>query len=264
MGEILLIAVILATVTFILVYGLRLARMREGTMRRAGTILGVIAVVGITAGLYLGLFWAPTERVMGDVYRIIYIHFPSWVGTGAGYLIAFLASIFYLKTRDAGYDYLALAGAEVGLLFNATGLITGALWGRPTWGVYWTWDPRLTTTAIMAITFAGYLVLRAFMEDPEGRARAAALVAIVGFLNVPIVYFSVRWWRTIHQVQSSPDTVSPEIYWPLRVMMLSFAFLALFLITRRNELARIRGEEEMQAMRLEVEGIRGTREEVAG
>lgn len=252
MGEILFVAVILAVVAFIIGYGLRLARMPQGTMRRAGSILGAVAVVGIVAGLYMGLFWAPTERVMGDVYRIIYIHFPSWVGTGAGYLIAFIASIIYLKTRDAGYDYLALAGAEVGLLFNVTGLVTGALWGRPTWGVYWTWDPRLTTTAIMAITFAGYLVLRAFMEDPEARARAAALVAIVGFLNVPIVYFSVKWWRTIHQVQSSPDTVSPEIYWPLRVMMISFACLALFLMTRRTELARIRGEEELESMRFEV------------
>jgi heme exporter protein C len=254
MGTILLIAVVAALAAGAVIFGFRLARLSEGTARRAGTALGIAGLILAALGLYLGLFWAPTERVMGDVYRIIYIHFPSWVGTSTGYLLAFIASVAYLKTREPGYDYVALSGAEVGLLFNAAGLITGSLWGRPTWGVYWTWDPRLTTTAIMAITFAGYLVLRAFMEDPETRARAAAVVAVVGFLNVPIVYFSVRLWRTIHQVQSSPDTVDPQIYWPLRVMMVAFLLLALFLMARRYELARIRGDEEMQAMRLEVAG----------
>ncbi|UCF21713.1 MAG: cytochrome c biogenesis protein CcsA [Gemmatimonadota bacterium] len=228
--------------------------MAESSVRRAGTMAGVGALVLLALGLYLGLVWAPAERLMGDVYRIMYIHFPSWVGTGAGYLTAFLASIFYLKTRDPGYDYVALAGAEIGLLFNVTGLITGALWGRPTWGVYWTWDPRLTTTAIMAITFAGYLVLRAFMEDPEGRARASSLVAIVGFVNVPIVYFSVRWWRTLHQVQSSPETVDAPIVWALRTMMVAFVLLFVFLLAQRFLLARIRGEEELELMKLEVAG----------
>ncbi|HSG81446.1 MAG TPA: cytochrome c biogenesis protein CcsA, partial [Gemmatimonadota bacterium] len=197
---------------------------------------------------------APTERIMGDVYRIMFVHFPSWVGTAAGYLIAFSASIAYIKTRDQGYDYVAVAGAEAGLLFNVVGLITGALWGRPTWGVYWTWDPRLTTTAIMAITFAGYLVLRAFIDDPEGRARTSSLVAIVGFVNVPIVYFSVRWWRTLHQVQSSPETIDPAMVWPLRGMMLAFLCLVIFMLTRRYLLARLRGEEEMEMVRLEVTG----------
>jgi heme exporter protein C len=238
----------------LLILSVRLTNMPEEKVRKLGTTTGIIALVLLALGLYLGLVWAPAELVMGDVYRIMYIHFPSWVGTAAGYLIAFTASIAYLKTRNAGFDYVAVAGAEIGLMFNVTGLITGALWGRPTWGVYWTWDPRLTTTAIMAITFAGYLVLRAFLEDPEARARVSSLVAIVGFVNVPIVYFSVRWWRTLHQVQSSPETVDSPIVWALRTMMVAFFLLFIFLLTRRFMLARIRGEEEMQALRLEVAG----------
>ena len=246
--------VVAAIAVGVIVYGLRLVKMSEDSARRVGTIAGVGAAVLLVLGLYLGLIWAPTERIMGDSYRIMYIHFPSWVATGAGYLTAFIASIAYLRTRDAGYDYVAVSGVEIGLLFNVTGLITGSLWGRPTWGVYWTWDPRLTTTAIMAITFGGYMVLRSFMEDPEARARVASLVAIVGFVNVPIVYFSVRWWRTLHQVQSSPETVDQPMVLALRTMMVAFVLLFLFMLTRRYTLARIRGEEELRAVRLEVAG----------
>ena len=221
------------------------------TAERIGKYCGLAALALLALGLYLGLYWAPAERIMGDVYRIMYVHFPSWVGTAAGYLTAFVASILYLWKRQPKFDYWAYAGAEVGLLFNVTGLITGSIWGRPTWGVWWTWDPRLTTTAIMAITFAGYLVLRAFMEDPESRARVAALVAIVGFLNVPLVYFSVRIWRTLHQVQSSPETVDASMVTSLRVMMAAFLLLFVFLLTRRYLLARVQGEEELAALRPE-------------
>jgi heme exporter protein C len=254
LGKIILYGVVVAIVAVVMGYGMRLAKAPKEAAIRVGTIAGIVGLVLLALGLFGGLFVAPTERIMGDVYRIMFIHFPSWVGTAAGYLTAFLASIAYIKTRDQGYDYVAVAGAEIGLLFNVTGLITGALWGRPTWGVYWTWDPRLTTTAIMAITFAGYLVLRAFIEDPEARARTASLVAILGFINVPIVYFSVRWWRTLHQVQSSPETVDPAMVWPLRAMMLAFLFLFIFMLTRRYVLARLRGEEEMDMVRMEVAG----------
>lgn len=222
------------------------------TVDRVGNVFGIAALLLLSIGLYLGLFWAPPDVLMGDVYRIMYVHFPSWVGTASGYFTAFLMSIAYLATRKQTYDYWAHAAAEIGLLFNATGLLTGSIWGRPTWGVWWTWDPRLTTTAIMAITFAGYLVLRAFMEDPDARARASALVAILGFVNVPIVYFSVRWWRTLHQPQSSPETVDNPMVMALRVMMFAFLLLFAYLLTRRYLLARAEGESEMASLRLEL------------
>jgi heme exporter protein C len=240
LGTVVLFIVVAAIVIFVLLYGMRLAGMSESTMKRAGMITGAVGLVTLAVGLYLGLVWAPTAEVMGDSYRIMYIHFPSWVGTAAGYLTAFVASILYIRTRSHGYDYVAVAGAEIGLLFNVVGLITGALWGRPAWGVYWTWDPRLTTTAIMAITFAGYLVLRAFLEDPEARARVSSLVAIIGFVNVP--------------VQSSPDTIDAPMVLALRVMMIAFVLLFLFMLTQRFMLARLRGEEELEAVRLEVAG----------
>lgn len=210
--------------------------------------LGAAALVALAAGLYLGLAWAPPDALMGNVQRIMYIHFPSWLATGLGYLTAFVCSLLYLAKREPRWDAWAVAGVEVGLLFNATGLLTGSIWGRPTWGVWWTWDPRLTTTAVMFLLFAGYLVVRAFVEDPEARARVCALVAIVAFIDVPIVYFSVRWWRTLHQPQSSPDTVDPEMVIALRVMFLAFLLLFGHLLTKRYRLARIRDEVERRAL----------------
>jgi heme exporter protein C len=181
---------------------------------------------------------------MGNVQRIMYVHFPSWIATALGYLTAFICSLIYLARRKPTYDHLAQAGVEVGALFNTTGLITGSMWGRPTWGVWWTWDPRLTTTAIMLIIFVGYLLVRAFLEDPDARARVGALVAIMGFLTLPIVYFSVRWWRTLHQPQSSPSTVDPKMVVALRVMMIGFGLLTAYLMSRRYEAARLEAATE--------------------
>jgi heme exporter protein C len=211
---------------------------------RIGGVAGVAAIPVLAAGLYLGLAWAPPDAMMGNVQRIMYVHFPSWIATAIGYVVALVGSGGYLARRSPRFDWLAHAGVEVGVLFNVSGLVTGSIWGRPTWGVWWTWDPRLTTTAIMLIIFTGYLLVRAFIEDSETRARVAAVVAIVGFLNVPIVYLSVRWWRTLHQIQSSPETVAPEMVVALRVMMGAFALLAVFLVARRYELARLEAAAE--------------------
>jgi len=208
----------------------------------------------VVLGLYLGLVWAPPDSMMGNVQRIMYVHFPSWIATALSYVTAFVCSVLYLARRRPALDYLAQAGVEVGVLFNTTGLITGSIWGRPTWGVWWTWDPRLTTTAIMLLIFVGYLLVRAFLEDPDARARVGALVAIVGFVTLPIVYFSVRWWRTLHQPQSSPSTVDPRMVVALRVMMIAFALGAAYLISRRYELARLQAAVEQ----LEIEPGVGT------
>ena len=214
-----------------------------------GRLAGLVALPLLALGLYLSLVWAPPDAMMGNLQRIMYVHFPSWIATALAYLTAFVCSLLYLARRRATFDHLALAGVEVGVLFNTTGLITGSIWGRHTWGVWWTWDPRLTTTAIMLLIFVGYLLVRAFLEDPDARARVGALVAIVGFVTVPIVYFSVRWWRTLHQPQSSPSTVAPEMVVALRTMMVAFALGAYYLMSRRYELARL----DAAAEQLEVE-----------
>jgi heme exporter protein C len=203
-----------------------------------------LSVAALAIGLYLGLVWAPADAQMGEIQRIMYVHFPSWIATALAYTTAFVASIRYLIRRDPTDDALALAGVEVGAVFNVSGIITGAIWGRPTWGVWWTWDPRLTTTAIMLTIFVAYLLVRAFIEDPDTRARVAAIVAIVGFLDLPIVYFSVRWWRTLHQVQSSPATVDPRMVVALRAMMIAATLIAITLIATRYQLARLEGDQE--------------------
>ena len=227
--------------------------MAEGQrIERLGLLAGWLAIPALALGLYLGLVWAPADVMMGNVQRIMYVHFPSWIAVAICYLTAFVCSLVYLVRRRPIMDQLAHAGVEVGVLFNITGLITGSIWGRPTWGVWWTWDARLTTTALMLVIFLGYLAVRQFLEDPEGRARIAALVATIGFFTLPVVYMSVKWWRTLHQPPSSPETVDPEIVTALRVMFVAFALVAAYLISRRYVLARLEGERER--MELQPEG----------
>ena len=223
-------------------------------IERLGWLAGLVAVPLLILGLYLGLIWAPPDAMMGNVQRIMYVHFPSWIATAIAYGTGFVCSVAYLVKRRPTMDYLAHAGVEVGVLFNLTGLATGSIWGRPTWGIWWTWDPRLTTTALMLVIFLGYLAVRSFLEDPEARARIAALVATVGFFTLPVVYKSVEWWRTLHQRQSSPSTVDNEMVVVLRVMFVAFALLTAFLISRRYLVARLEGEREQLELQPEGQG----------
>jgi len=188
-------------------------------------VLAALAAVLLAVGHYLGLAWAPPDREMGHVQRIMYVHVPlQWMAMLL-LTVNFGCALSYLFKAGWRTDSLAEASAEVGLLCATLGLVTGAIWGKPTWGVYWSWDPRLTAEAIMIVTYTGYLALRRFVEDPERRAVWSAVVGIIGFVNLPIVWFSVRWWRSLHQVQSSPRTVDPEMTLALRVN--AFGFLAL-------------------------------------
>jgi heme exporter protein C len=206
--------------------------------------LPVLALGLLGAGWWLGLVWAPPDREMGDVQRIMYVHVPlQWMAMLAMF-INFVAALAYLFKASWKLDSAAEAAAEVGLVLGTAGMITGAIWGRPTWGVYWSWDPRLTSEAIMLVTYTGYLVLRRFVEDPEKRATWSAAVAILGAINLPVVWFSVRWWRSLHQVQSSPRTVDPEMVLALRVSAFGMlALTVLFLVIRyRQALAERQAE----------------------
>jgi heme exporter protein C len=207
--------------------------------------LPIVALTLLGIGGFLGLVWAPPEAMMGDVYRIIYVHVPSaWMALVA-FTTCFVASLVYLLKGSFAADALAEAAAEVGVLFATLLLITGSLWGRPTWGVYWTWDPRLTTAAIMWLAFTGYLALRRFVDVPEKRATWASVVAIIIFVDIPIVWFSVKWWNSLHQLQSSPKTVDSPMVLALR--MNAFAFLAVLVwFTRlRYGIARRRQQREL-------------------
>ncbi|HEX8697207.1 MAG TPA: cytochrome c biogenesis protein CcsA [Myxococcaceae bacterium] len=195
--------------------------------------LPAVALGLLAWGHYIGLAVAPPDREMGEVQRIMYVHVPAvWIALVA-LTLNFIASVTYLFKPSWKTDSLAEATAEVGLMFGAVGVLLGAIWGRPTWGVYWTWDPRLTTAAIMLVAYMGYMALRRFVEDPEKRATWSAVVGIIAAVDLPIIWFSVKWWRSLHQVQSSPSTMDPSMVTPLRISAFGFlAFMILFILHR--------------------------------
>ncbi len=206
--------------------------------------IGIAALVTMLIGSFIGLFVVSPDRLQGDVQRLMYVHVPAaWLAFLA-FFIVFLMSVLYLIQRDLKWDRVAHASAEIGVVFTILTLALGSMWGKPTWGVWWTWDPRLTTTAIMLAIYVGYLAIRSFADDPDKRARWAAIVGIIGFVNVPIVYLSVIWWRTLHQPPSSPRSVSPEILWTLMFNLAAFTLVYVYLMMRRIRLAKLEGELE--------------------
>lgn len=198
---------------------------------------GVLSLVLLVATQAFGLFFTPPDRDMGELMKIMYVHVPSaWISFLAFGAVAF-GSLMYLWKRDLRFDVLASAAAELGTVLTALTIVQGSIWGRPTWGVWWTWDPRLTTTAIMLLVYAGYLALRSFTDDEERRARWSAAVGIIGAINVPIVWYSVTWWRTIHQVQSNTDTMDPIYVAALLLNLTTFLFLFIYLLRMRYHVA---------------------------
>lgn len=163
--------------------------------RIAGTAL--IAALVVFAG-YAALYIAPEERTMHEIQRIFYFHLPAWITSFTAFTVVFLANVAYLLTRRPQWDSLGVAAAEVGVACCTIGLITGPLWARPVWGVWWTWDARLTTTFILWLLYVSYLLLRDLLEDPERRATLSAVFGIFAYLDVPLVYVSNRLWRTQH------------------------------------------------------------------
>lgn len=205
--------------------------------------LGILALLAVLVGLYLAFIYAPPDALQGDVQRIMYIHVPTaWVAFLA-FFVVFVASIVYLWKRLPEADRLAAASAEIGVLFTALTLIAGSIWGKPTWGVWWTWDARLTTTAILFVIYVGYLMLRSFVEEPEQRARLAALVGIVGFIDVPIIYMSVLWFRTLHQppsIHRGGVTMPDSMLFALLFNFGAYTLLYLFFLVKRVRLESLR------------------------
>lgn len=194
-------------------------------------VLGIAAWVAVAVALVL-IFFVAREAVPemgGQLQRIFYIHVPSaWVAYIA-FGIAFLASIAYLRTGARSWDLLAHSAAEIGVVFCTLVLITGPIWARPVWGTWWQWDARLTSTLILWLTYVGYLLLRGLAQDRSRIGRPAAVVGIVGFLNVPLVHFSVYWWRTLHP--SGPTPANPAEASGLGVPELAAFFTALLAFT---------------------------------
>ena len=184
---------------------------------------GVLAAVLGAVGLYLGLVVAPVDFQQGEVYRIIFIHVPAaWMGMFI-YLLMAMYGIFALTFNTRLSSMMMEALAPTGAMFTALALWTGALWGKPTWGTYWVWDARMTSTLILLFLYVGYLALINAIEDKKRADKAGALLAIVGSVNVPIIYFSVRWWNTLHQ-GSSVNAGSSKMATMMLIAMLIMAF----------------------------------------
>jgi heme exporter protein C len=204
--------------------------------RRLANGLGLLALLAVLVGLYLAFSYAPADALQGDVQRIMYMHVPTaWVAFLA-FFVVFVSSLVYLWGRAPEADRLACASAEIGTLFTGLTLVAGSIWGKPTWGTWWTWDARLTTTAILFVIYVGYLMLRSFVEDPDRRARLAALVGIVGFIDVPITYLSVLWFRTLHQppsIQRGGASMPDSMLFTLLVNVGAYTLVYLFFLVKR-------------------------------
>jgi heme exporter protein C len=180
--------------------------VRETTIPRGTPLprirpwLGIAAAASFVVASAMALFWAPTDRVQGDVYRIMYVHVPTaWLAYLA-FVIVFLASVGWLWTKRPVFDAIAVSSAEIGVLFTGLCLVAGSIWAKPTWGVWWTWEPRLVTTAIMFVMYVGYLLLRGLSTDFSRRATRAAVLGVVAVIDVPIVHLSVLWANSLHQL----------------------------------------------------------------
>lgn len=211
----------------------------DGAVKRRGLATG--ALVGISFALMIvalvaALVLAPREATMGDVQRIFYFHMPSaWIALGPAFTVVFALSIAYLVTGKMVYDRWAGASAEIGVVFTTITLITGPLWAKPVWGVYWTWEPRLTTTLVLWFIYVGYLLLRSIAGEGPRRARLSAVYGIVGWIDVPIVFLSIWLWRTIHPrlLTSSGFAMDSRMVAALMVSLAAFTLLYLCLLTLR-------------------------------
>ena len=224
----------------------------------------VLGILGIVAGVLmavLGLFISPPDVVQGEAVRMLYLHVPSICIAYGSFVLTSVSSLLFLvrsrRREDGGrhYDRIAGSAAEVGVVFTGLTLITGMLWGKVTWGTYWQWDARLTTTVLLFVTYLGYLALRRLPADPIVRGRRAAVMALISFINVPIVHYSVDWWRTLHQKASLSVGRRPEItgemYWTLLYSALTVTIVGAWLIVHRYRVIRleeIRDEENLKIL----------------
>ncbi len=208
-------------------------------------LIGGIALVLIIISLYLVFIYAPTEASMGHVQRIFYFHVAFAWTSFIAFFVTFAASILYLIRRSRCWDIVASSSVEIGVAFCLIILTTGPIWARPVWGAYWTWDPRLVTTLILLFIYAAYLIMRGAINEETKRARYSAVIGIIGFFDIPIVYLSIQWWsRTIHPDVVRPEKIDlpPEMIYTLFTSFISIGVFYLFILLRRIRLEELRDE----------------------
>jgi heme exporter protein C len=230
------------------------------TSTPATRVLGALAIAGLALTAVLALVVSPADINQKDAVRLLYIHAPTaWLALYLSFGVTTLCSILYLwpRTRARFWDLAAGASAEIGVLFLGLTLVIGSIWGRTTWGVWWTWDARLTTTAVLFVLYLGYLALRRVPDDPAARSKRCAIAALGAFVGVPIVHQSVEWWRTLHQPASILDErrlLDPEIHGSmlttLLVAIVAFTLVYAWLLIHRFRVAWL--EERLEDRVLEV------------
>jgi heme exporter protein C len=218
-------------------------------------ILPSLSLVAMLAALWFAFLYAPTEKTMGDVQRIFYFHVASWWVAFIAFTVTFAASIGYLWKGRPRFDQVALSSAEIGVLFTTIGLVTGPIWAKPVWGIWWTWDARLTTALVLWLMYVGYLMLRRYVPGEEKRATLSAVVAILAFVDVPVVFLAIRIWRTQHPepviLGGDSSGLDPRMFQSLMVALVAFLFLYLWLLSKR--LAVESANEEVERMYKELD-----------
>jgi heme exporter protein C len=227
--------------------------MMRTTLRKS---IGPLAAVLVAVTAWLGLVVTPPDRDQGDYVRLVYLH-PAlaWVALYVAFGMSAVCSLLYLwkRTRSLRFDRLAASAVEVGVVYTLLTLLTGSIWGRPTWGVWWTWDARLTSTAVLAVLLLGYLALRRVPAEAHIRARRSAVFALLAAINVPIIHFSVIWWQTLHQGATvlNPN-LSPMIHglmaWTLLLSFVAFTLLFAWMVMVRYEIETRRVDEDEVGM----------------
>jgi heme exporter protein C len=222
------------------------------------TILDIVTVILLIVAAGLVFLVAPTEAVMGQVQKVFYFHVSAnWVGM-LGFLAAAICGGLYLRKGDRKWDISSLAAVEIGMVFAFIGVVTGSIWARPIWNTWWTWDPRLTTTSIMLLIYAAYLMLRSGIEDPDRRARFGAIYAIIGVLSVPLTFFSARLFRTIHPIVIGTSQsggagkldMTPAMLSIFLFSLLTFTFIFADLLWHRIRLGWLADKVEQLKMKL--------------
>jgi heme exporter protein C len=222
------------------------------TSRSGERLLGVAALLALGLSATLSLVVAPPDALQGEVQRLMYVHVPAAWLAYLSFLVVFVSSVAYLRTSRTRWDRVAAASAEIGVLFTALAIVLGALWGKPVWGTWWTWDPRLTTTAMLLLIYIGYIAVRRITDNPTRRARWSAVIGIVGFVDVPIVHLSVAWWRSLHQQSTVLRLGGPQIEGSMLAALLvavgAFTIVYAFLMAVRLRVGRLEERAAREAL----------------
>jgi len=229
--------------------------MKLEKLPRPAAWFGFLAIAAVVVAEVHAFKISPAESDMAHLQKIMYVHVPAaWI-TFLAFFVVLSYSVKYLWQGRENDDLIAASAAEVGTIFCGLTLMLGMIWGRPTWGVWWEWDARLTSTLVLFLIFVGYLSLRALVDDPQRRARWSAAVGAIGAINVPIVYMSVTWWRTLHQPPSSPNTLDPAYTMGLRTNAIAFLLVMIYFIRKRYEIARLEQAADQAAQDVALGGM---------